>query len=235
MAFLHLSWQTFRPAEGYYDTEVHAPRPLPVRTFAPIGYEPRYPYPLIVFLHGRGGNEQQILRLAPRVSRRNFVSIGLRGPVCLGPNRKGALGFSWGGANHLAMIEEYLFSAIAETRRQYHIHSERIILAGFAEGATLAYRMGLQFPEKFHGIVALNGHMPRQDRPLLRLPEASSLRVFIGHGIANSVVPAGLVRADRNLLWSAGLDVETHTYPTNHRLHPDMLRDVNRWIIRECV
>ena len=29
----------------------------------------------------------------------------------------------------------------------------------------------------------------------------------------------------------AGLDVEMKTYPTNHRLHPDMLGDVNRWII----
>ena len=31
-----------------------------------------------------------------------------------------------------------------------------------------------------------------------------------------------------------GMDVETHSYPTNHRLHPEMLRDVNRWIIRRC-
>lgn len=235
MAFLDVSWQTFRPEEGYYDTEVEsAPRPLPIRTFAPIGYEPRYPYPLIVFLHGNGGNEQQILRLAPRVSRRNFVSIGLRGPVCTGLNRKGSLGYSWGDASHLPMLEEYLLGAIRQTRLHYHIHSERIILAGFAEGATLAYRMALQFPDKINGIIALNGHMPRENRPLLRLREARSLQVFIGHGIANSVVPSSLVRDDRNLLWSAGMDVETHSYPTNHRLHPDMLRDVNRWIIRRC-
>ena len=235
MALLDLSWQTFRPEEGYYDTEVEGPRPLPVRTFAPIGYEPRYPYPLIVFLHGAGGNEEQILRLAPRVSRRNFVSIGLRGPVCTGLNRKGSLAYSWGDASHLPMIEDYLFGAIQQTRRQYHIHSERIILAGFAEGATLAYRMGLEFPDKIGGIIALNGHMPREDRPLLRLRAVKSLQVFIGHGIANSVVPASMVRDDRNLLWSAGCDVEMRGYPTNHRLHRDMLRDVNRWIIRRCV
>jgi hypothetical protein len=22
-----------------------------------------------------------------------------------------------------------------------------------------------------------------------------------------------------------------HTYPTTHRIHPDMLRDINRWIM----
>src|SRR2546430_2504663 len=171
MASIDVGWQTFRPAEGYYNTEVEAPRPLPIRTFAPVGYEPRYPYPLIVFLHGNGGNEEQILRLAPRVSRRNYVSIGLRGPVCLGPNRKGALGFSWGDASHHDLIEDYLLGAVEQTRRYYHIHSERVFLAGFAEGATLAYRMGMLFPEKLGGVIALNGVMPREDRPLLRLPE----------------------------------------------------------------
>src|SRR5205823_70715 len=124
MAFLDLSWQTFRPTEGYYTSEVQSPQQLPVRTFAPIAYEPRYAYPLIVFLHGEGGNEEQIMRLAPRLSRRNFVSIGLRGPVCRGLNRKGALGYSWGDESHLEMLEDYLLESIRHTRRQYHIHSE---------------------------------------------------------------------------------------------------------------
>ena len=229
-----LTWQTFRPEEGFYTSQVQNPSPLPVRTFAPVGYEPRYPYPLIVFLHGQGGNEEQILRLAPKVSRRNYVSIGLRGPVCLGPNRKGALGFSWGDASHLCTIEDYLFEAIRDTRSLYHIHSERIFLAGFGEGATLAYRIGLSFPEKINGIIALNGHMPRIDRPLLRLPEVRSLKIFIGHGIANSVVPMGMVHDDQRLLYSAGMDVELKHYPTTHRLHADMLRDMNRWIITRC-
>ena len=170
-----------------------------------------------------------------RVSRRNYVSIGLRGPVCLGPNRKGSLGFSWGDASHLGLIEDYLLGAIAETRRHYHIHSERIFLAGFAEGATLAYRMGLLFPDKLGGVIALNGPMPREDRPLLALAgNCGPCSVFIGHGIANSIVPASMVRADRRLLWTAGVDVEMKTYPTNHRLHADMLRDINRWIITHC-
>ncbi|HZZ78668.1 MAG TPA: hypothetical protein VFE62_09125 [Gemmataceae bacterium] len=231
MAFLDLAWQTFRPEEGFYTSEVALARPLPIRTFAPLGYEPRYAYPLIVFLHGEGGNEEQILRLAPKISRRNFVSIGLRGPVCRGTNAKGALGFSWGDASHHDLIEDYLFRAIADTRRHYHIHSERIYLAGFGEGATLAYRIGMQYPERFGGVIALNGAMPLEDRPLLKLPEMHELKVFIGHGIANSVVPSTLVRADRRLLYAAGVDVQMKTYPTNHRLHADMLRDVNRWII----
>ena len=69
MPSTHLSWRAFRPAEGFYTSEVHTPQRLPVRTFLPTGYEPNYAYPLLVFFHGHGGSEEQILRLAPRLSR----------------------------------------------------------------------------------------------------------------------------------------------------------------------
>src|SRR2546423_1530353 len=235
MPYPEISWRAFRPAEGFYNSEVHAPRRRPVRTFLPTGYEPRYPYPLVVFFHGHGGNEEQILRLAPRLSRRNYICIGLRGCEFLGQRGDGRMGYGWAGASDLdTPVEDYVFRAVEQTRRHYHVHSERIYLAGFREGATLAYRLGLQFPERFGGVISLNGAMPRRGGPLLRLPEVRQLRVLIGHGIANPVVPLALARADYRLLYTAGLDARMHTYPATHRLHPDMLRDVNRWIITMC-
>jgi phospholipase/carboxylesterase len=204
-----------------------------VRTFLPQGYEPRYPYPLLVWLHGHGGNEEQMLRLAPRLSRRNFICISLRGPIGIGPGPHGP-GWSWGDGAHADLIEDYVLRAAEQARRTYHVHSERIYLAGFGEGATTAYRLAWTFPEKLAGVISLNGAMPRVNRPLLRLPEVRSLRVFIAHGIANAIVPLSLAHADERLLYAAGLDVEMHTYPTTHRLHADMLRDVNRWVIGHC-
>lgn len=218
-----------RPTEGFYTSEVSAPHAWPFRTFLPRGYEPSYPYPLIVFLHGQGSSEEQILRLAPRLSRRNYVCIAPRGPVVLGPDREGRMTYGWGGDNDEPLIEDYVFRAIEQTCRTYHVHTERIFLAGFREGASLAYRLGLQSPEKFGGVIALNGSMPRRG-PLLRLPEVRHLKVLIGHGIANPVVPLSLARQDYRLFYSAGMPVRMMTYPTTHRIHADMLQDVDRWI-----
>jgi phospholipase/carboxylesterase len=224
-----------RPAEGFYNSEVHSPRRLPVRTFLPTGYEPRYPYPLLVFFHGHGGNEEQILRLAPHLSRRNYVCIALRGPQCLAGRPDGRGVYAWGADdNSDTLTEDYVLRAVEQTRRSYHVHSERIYLAGYCEGATLAYRLGLLFPERFAGVISLNGAMPRHGCPLLRLPETRQLRVFIGHGIANAVVPLSLARRDFRVLYAAGLDARMHTYPSNHRLHFDMLRDINRWVMQHC-
>lgn len=229
----NLFWRTFRPAEGFYDSEIQAlPRCLPVRTFLPAGYEPNYAYPLVVFLHGRGGCETQVLRLAPRLSRRNFISIGLRGPLAIKPGRNGRSRYAWGADNRSdSQIEDYVFSAVEQTRRNYHVHSERIYLAGVCEGATLAYRLGLSYPERFAGVISLNGAMPRGTGPLFRWPQMRELRVFIGHGLANSYTPLLAARQDFRLLYTAGVSVALRTYSTTHRLHPDMLRDVNRWII----
>jgi phospholipase/carboxylesterase len=224
-----------RPAEGFYTSEVQSPRRLPVHTFLPTGYEPRYPYPLLVFFHGHGGNEEQILRLAPCLSRRNYICIALRGPQRVACRADGRWGYGWGADDSAdAVMEDYVLRAVEHTRRTYHVHSERIYLAGFCEGATLAYRLGLLFPERFAGLISLNGCMPRRGCPLLRLPEVRQLRVFIGHGIANAVVPLSLARADFRLLYTAGLSVHQHTYPATHRLHIDMLRDINRWVMRHC-
>src|SRR5207248_2136802 len=95
------------------------------------------------------------------------------------------------------------------------------------------YRLGLRYPDKLAGVVSLNGTLPAigPDRPLFRLPELRQLKVFIGHGIANAVVPHSMAHRDYKLFYAAGLNVRMQTYPTTHRLHTDMLRDANRWVM----
>jgi phospholipase/carboxylesterase len=226
-----LTWRTRRPEEGFYTSIVEAPESLPVRTFLPTGYEPNYPYPLLVWLHGHGGSEEQVLRLAPRVSRRNYLCIGLRGPELVGTRDDGRACCGWGQDGQFQhLLEDYLVRAVEETRRTYHVHSERIYLAGVCEGATEAYRLALAMPERVAGVIALNGALP-QGGPLFRMAEIRNLKVFIGHGIANVAVPLTNARRNACLLYTAGIDVRVHTYATTHRLHPDMLRDANRWVM----
>jgi len=230
----HPTWSLDRPAEGFYTSELAAFKAMPIRTFLPQGYEPNYPYPLLVFFHGQGSNEEQILRLAPRLSRRNYICISLRGPESLGPQADGHPGYGWGSEGEYdSTVEEYMLRAVEQTRRTYHVHSERIFLAGFCEGASLAYRLGLSMPEQIGGLIAMNGIMPRPDNtgPLFRFDQMRGLRVLMGHGIANAIVPLTMARNDFRLLYSAGADIRLLTYPTTHRIHPEMLRDINRWIM----
>ena len=207
---------------------------MPVSLFLPQCYEPRYPYPLLVFLHGHGEQETQWIDAVPELSRRNYICIGLRGlhPVVC---RDGRTGYGWGRHRRCdSAIEDYVLTATREIMGSCHIHSERIFLAGICEGATIAYQLGLSLPQHFAGIIALNGWLPPAPLPLGQLRGEHAPRVFIGHGIANSTVSPNKAHAASSLLLAAGLQVQTRYYPSGHRLHPAMLRDVDRWLINHC-
>lgn len=226
-------WRIDRPAEGFYTTLLPTYPDRPVRTFLPTDYQPGYPYPLVVLFHRHGGSEEQVGRLAPRLSRRNFISISLRGPQDLGRRADGRAAFGWGiDRSNDGLIEDYLLAAVEQTRRTYHVHSERVYLAGVCEGAEVAYRVGLGLADRVAGIIALNGRIPQPTgTPLFRLGSVRQLPVLIGHGTDNPVVPFAAAQKDYRLLYAAGADVRLVPYPTTQKLHPNMLRDVNRWII----
>lgn len=223
------------PTEGVYASKLPHLRSLPVRTFLPTGYEPNYAYPLVVLFHQHGGSDEQVLRLAPRISRRNCIYLSLQGPVPLNlTDDDGLPAYGWGEPGEYdAHLGEYLLKAVEQTRREFHIHSERVYLAGVAEGAGVAYRMALRMPGKFAGVVSINGTLPRPaEGPLFHDDEVKDLRVLIAHGAANEVVPLEMARRDFLALYGAGADVLLSTYPCTHVIHPNMLRDVNRWVIR---
>lgn len=112
-----LSWKTIRPVEGFYTSEIVSSGHKPVRTFLPSGYEPNYAYPLLVFFHGHGSNEEHILQLAPRLSRRNFICIGLRGQHMLRNRSDGRQHCTWEPDGQFdAVVEDYIFHAIEQTR-----------------------------------------------------------------------------------------------------------------------
>lgn len=219
-----------RPTEGFTTTYLPSNPDRPIRLFLPADYQPKYAYPLVVLFHGEGGDEDAAARLIPSLSRRNYIAACPRGPLPLGPGSTGRPGFGWGEPDH--RTDEYLLATVAHARRAYHVHSERVYLIGVGTGATVAYRLGLAMANEIAGIVALNGEMPAlASRPLSRLKAIRGLRVFIGHGANNPVVSLSTARQAYRRLNAAGADVRLTSYPTTHRIHQDMLRDVNRWIM----
>ena len=230
--------------------------------FVPQRYEPNYAYPLLVLLHARGGDEQQMVRSMPAMSWRNYVGLSLRGPEVV--SRHGQpVGHGWGPdfarrdrpglatatctdaesfrrrmavdePDDLDVIEDGIFDAVRQTRRALHVHSERIFLVGVGEGAAVAYRMAMTHPERFAGVVAINGWLPGGFRPLARMEDCRGLRVLVVHGEWNARVPADQARKTVGLLRNGGLNVAFQSYPCAHRLTSHMLADVDTWLINQC-
>src|SRR5438046_8169728 len=88
-----------RPTEGFHTARLSAHPDRPVRLFVPADYQPKYAYPLVVLFHAGGADEDAAARLAPSLSRRNYVTACPRGSVPLGPGATGRPGFAWDDAD----------------------------------------------------------------------------------------------------------------------------------------
>ncbi len=246
-----------------YDEEAMS-GPLAEACYVPQRYEPNYPYPLLVMLHARGGDEQQMVRSASAMNWRNYAALSLRGPERV-VRRGEPSGFGWGaefarreraagrgpamGAGDMGgfrrrmadestdpidVLEDAVFAAVRKTRQTLHVHSERIFLVGSGEGAAVAYRLGLTYPERFAGVVAINGWIPGHFRPLGRLKACRELKVLVVHGEWNARARVETARRDVAVLRAGGLNVAFQTYPCAHRLTSPMLADVDTWLINQC-
>ncbi len=232
--------------------------------FVPQQYEPNYPYPLLVMFHGRGGDEHKMVRSMPAMTWRNYVGLGLRGPeVAIRHEHHDGYGWgsafarpdrrdpgvasalpdreivrrvlsSAGPSDPIDALEDGVFSAITDLRRGVHVHSERIFLVGCGEGAAVAYRMALAYPERFAGVIAINGWLPTGFRPLGRLKECRSLRILAVHGEWNARAPIDLARKQVTALRAGGLRVAFQSYPSAHRMTSPMMADVDTWLINQC-
>src|SRR5262249_18542815 len=139
----------------------------PVRLFLPSDYQPKYAYPLVVLLHADGADEDAAARLAPQLSRRNYIAACPRGPVSLGPGSTGRPASGWPAD---PQADGSPLEVVAHARREYHVHSQRVYFLGVGEGATVALRLALATADQVAGVVALNGRMPEPARrPRARL------------------------------------------------------------------
>jgi phospholipase/carboxylesterase len=89
-------------------------------------------------------------------------------------------------------------------------------------------------PEKFAGIVSVNGWLPRCRGPMIWLPQARRLRVMIAHGRDNRLVPVSAAEKAARILLAAGIDTNLALLDSGHRIQSQLLRQVNEWIMEFC-
>jgi phospholipase/carboxylesterase len=201
--------------------------------FAPVHYESNYAYPLLVWLHGNGDDENQLKRIMPLISLRNYIGLAVRGTNTIS-SPSGRTGYTWSQARaHVALAEQAVFDAIELAGDRYHVSPDRVFLAGYDTGGTMALRLAFSHARRFAGVLSLGGEMPTDRAPLGRIADARRLAVFLGYGRESQKYPTATVCENLRLLHSAGMQVALRQYPCGHELAPMMLGDMDRWIMEQ--
>lgn len=206
-------------------------RGLQYSIFAPLHYEPNYAYPLIVWLHGPGDDERQLLRVMPLISMRNYLSIGPRGPHAMG---NGKPGYQWTASDSdLFAAEQSVFDCLEIMQQKYHVARHRVFLGGYQCGGTTAFRIGLKYPQRFAGILSVGGSFPTTNAPLAYLDDARQLPLFIAQGRDSHLYPVEKTCEELRLFHSAGMHVTLRQYPCGDELNTQMLHDMNVWVMEQ--
>lgn len=95
----------------------------------------------------------------------------------------------------------------------------------------MALYVGLRYPEKLAGIMALSAYLLFPESLQDEASEANGeTPVFIGHGTADPVVPFFLGQAVREMLEKGSWPVEWHSYPIPHSVSQPEITDIGRWM-----
>lgn len=198
--------------------------------FTPEHYEPGYDYPLVIWLHSDASSEGELGEVMPALSARNYAAISPRG--CHASRKKGGY-FEWSlSESALALAEEKVLESIDFMRDRLSIHPQRIFLAGYGKGGTLAQILGLQNPQKFAGVVSINGPFPTIPRLLSQWKEAKSLPILWMHGNQSRQCSMDAMCDMLRMAFTSALSIHPIQFHCGDELMTDMLAKANRFMMQ---
>ena len=177
----------------------------------------------VVLIHGRGGTAQSMFGLVD--------AFAVPGLAFLAPQAAGRTWYPQRFIAPLAANEPWLSSAlravgevVAECQRS-GIGPERVVVAGFSQGACLSLEFAARHPRRYGGILAFSGGLigpPEAPRSIAA--GLAGTPIFLGCSDEDAHIPLGSVHASSAALRAAGAAVTEKIYPgMGHEIVEDEL------------
>ena len=127
-----------------------------------------------------------------------------------------------------AMVEELIAAQVAKG-----ISAERILLAGFSQGAAVTLMTGLRHPTRLAGLIVLSGYLPLAAQLATDRHRANhDVPIFMAHGSFDPVVRLERALASRDALIKLGHQVEWHTYSMQHSVCAEEVDAIGQFLRR---
>lgn len=126
------------------------------KTYLPSNYNKDKAAPLMVLLHGYGGNPTSMIDLyKPLAESKGVILMACRASEISGRNS-----FYWDFENRTAI--EKIRRDIEKVAARFNIDKDNILLSGFSQGGYLCYDFGLKNADLFKGLMPVAGSVPKE-------------------------------------------------------------------------
>ena len=198
----------------------------------------------VIWLHGLGADGHDFEPIVPELNLPDDLSIRFvfpHAPSMPVSINGGYIMPAWYDIRHTDIGYEqdeqgiinsnHMIQLLIDREEMQGIASNRIILAGFSQGAAMALHVGMRQGEPLAGIMALSGYLPLADKAEKELrSKTKSTPIFMAHGVHDPVVPFALGDGSRRKLESLGYAIEWHSYPMEHSVCQAEIVKIGQWI-----
>ena len=199
------------------------PEPDFIHEFIP-GDSPR----TLLLLHGTGGNERDLIPLGRELDAKAAL-LSPRGKVL----ENGMPRFFRRLAEGVFDLEDLKYRTneladfVTAAAQHYGFPTDRLVAVGYSNGANIAASMLLLRPELLPTATLFRAMVPLHPE---KEPNLSSVRVWIGAGDQDPIVPASETKRLAELLRRAGADVTMHFAKAGHGLTNNDVETARHWI-----
>ena len=182
----------------------------------------------LLLLHGTRGNERDLVPLGRELDP-TAALLSPRGKVL----ENGMPRFFRRLAEGVFDLEDLqkrtheLADFIAAAADRYNIDNKNIIAVGYSNGANIAAGILLLRPETFAAAILFRAMVPLEpEKP----PELANVRVWIGAGNHDRIIPTSETQRLVELLRTAGADVTVRFLNVGHALTPADISLARDWL-----
>ena len=207
----------------------------------PARPEPGRRPPLVVVLHGQGeSGARQARWMGPAIPEHCAAAFpdGLHKHEVRRPGRALRLGHGWylytpdDRPAFLASLEQAgatLWRLIDAALERLDADPERVVLAGFSQGAYTTHYAALTRLERVRGWICQAGGF-RPEYVGEPFPDLGGRPVLFQHGEQDEAIGPEVARQTADFLAAHGGAVDVRLYDTGHRIVPAMAEDARAWI-----
>jgi phospholipase/carboxylesterase len=179
-------------------------------------------------LHGWTGNENSMWLFTRNLSEQYAILLP-RAPHMApegGYSWREVLPGNWGlpGLEELRPSTEAVMDFLDDWSAVAGVDISHFDVAGFSQGAAMAYSLALFFPQRVDRVAALSGFLPAGSD--VRLAVLEGKRIFISHGLSDEMIPVERARRVRVLLENAGAQVSYCEVDVGHKVGQECLKGI---------